>query len=283
MTLRSIFFAKLYVLMGALYSLTAFANEVELFELHGELIQGGMIWGQVAPDTKVKLGPYSVKVAENGVFAAGFDRDAAAIVPLEMCRQHQCETQQLKIKQREYAVQRVNGVPQKTVTPPAEVLERIRRESAQVGQARKQFLARQDFLQTFQWPLLGPVTGVFGSQRVYNGQPGRPHYGVDVAQPTGTPVVAPQSGVVTLVHPDMFYSGGTLIIDHGQGISSTFIHLSKVLVEEGQHIEQGQLIAEVGASGRATGPHLDWRMNWFGQRLDPELLVGPMPEYAAQE
>ena len=189
-----------------------------------------------------------------------------------------CDSQNLTVEQREYALQRVNGVPQKTVTPPPEVLARIRKESAMVGKARRRSESRQDFLNTYQWPLIGPVTGVFGSQRVYNGTLGRPHYGVDVARPVGATVVAPNSGVVTLVHSDMFYSGGTLIVDHGQGISSTFIHLSKILVDEGQEVERGQAIAEVGATGRATGPHLDWRMNWHGQRLDPALLVGPMPK-----
>lgn len=150
-----------------------------------------------------------------------------------------------------------------------------------VGKARRRSEDRQDFLNTYRWPLIGPITGVFGSQRVYNGTPGRPHYGVDVARPVGATVIAPNSGVVTLVHNDMFYSGGTLIIDHGQGISSTFIHLSKILVAPGQEVETGQPIAEVGATGRATGPHLDWRMNWHGQRLDPALLVGPMPSELA--
>ena len=266
--------------MRGLITLTVLLLSVsaQAVELNGSLIQGGMIWGKVAPGSRVELGEYTVAVADNGVFAAGFDRDAPASVPLKVCQADTCQTQMLSIEQREYAIQRVNGVPQKTVTPPADVLERIRRESALVRKARQRYEPRQDFTGDFVWPLRGPVTGVFGSQRVYNGSPGRPHYGVDVARPTGTVVTAPMSGLVTLVHDDMFYSGGTLIIDHGQGISSTFIHLSKVLVSEGDEIEQGQAIAEVGASGRATGPHLDWRLNWFGQRLDPQLLVGEMPD-----
>jgi murein DD-endopeptidase MepM/ murein hydrolase activator NlpD len=125
---------------------------------------------------------------------------------------------------------------------------------------------------------VGRISGVYGSQRFYNGEPNSPHYGVDVAAPTGAEVVSPAAGVVTLVHPDMFFSGGTLIIDHGHGLSSTFIHLSKILVNEGDDIQQGQAIAQVGATGRATGPHLDWRMNWFDQRVDPALLVGAMPQ-----
>lgn len=269
-------------LMFAFTSAVVAAEQVgsaEAVGLKGSLIQGGIIWGNVAPDSRVELGPYEVKVGPNGLIAAGFDRDAPPVVPLKVCRPDgDCELSQLRIEQRDYRIQRIEGVPQKTVTPPASVLERIRKESALIGKARANYLYREDFTKPFVWPLVGPVTGVFGSQRVYNGTPGRPHYGVDVAAPTGTRVVAPQDGVVTLAYDDMFYSGGTLIVDHGQGISSTFIHLSKILVEEGQQIRQGQDIAEVGATGRATGPHLDWRMNWFGQRLDPALLLGPMPD-----
>ena len=136
---------------------------------------------------------------------------------------------------------------------------------------------RTDFLDGFIWPSQGPISGVYGSQRILNGKPRRPHFGVDVAGPVGTPVVAPAGGVVTLAHPDMYFSGGTLVIDHGHGLSSAFLHLSRILVKEGQRVEQGEPIAEIGATGRVTGAHLDWRMNWFEQRIDPQLLAGPMP------
>ena len=168
-------------------------------------------------------------------------------------------------------------MPQRTVEPPPEaVLKRIRHEVAEIKTARDTDSALLAFLSDFQWPLTGRISGVYGSQRIYNGKPGNPHLGVDIAAPTGSPVIAPASGVVTLVHEDMFYSGGTLVIDHGLGLSSTFIHLHKVLVKEGQEIRQGDLIAEIGASGRATGPHLDWRMNWYQERLDPQWFMGAM-------
>ncbi|MGJ8686947.1 MAG: M23 family metallopeptidase [Spongiibacteraceae bacterium] len=249
------------------------------FTVHGPRVQGGLMWGQVAPGDSVRLGGKAVSIAADGSFVFGVGRDAAARQLIEFCDAiGKCVEQELLIEQREYRVQRVNGVPQKTVTPPTEVLQRIREEGAMVRRARSQSLDRRDYKKTLNWPLLGPITGVFGSQRVYNGTPGRPHYGVDVAGPVGAIVRAPLPGVVTLVHRDMFYSGGTLIVDHGQGVSSTFIHLSKVLVTVGQELEQGQVMAEVGATGRATGPHLDWRMNWFSERLDPALLLGPMPD-----
>lgn len=143
--------------------------------------------------------------------------------------------------------------------------------------ARRTDDPRLDFMQSFIWPSIGPISGVYGSQRILNGQPRRPHFGVDVAAPTGTPVRAPAAGIITLAHPDMYFSGGTVILDHGHGVSSSFLHLSRIHVQVGQRVEQGELIAEIGATGRVTGPHLDWRMNWFGQRIDPALLVGAMP------
>ena len=120
---------------------------------------------------------------------------------------------------------------------------------------------------------MGPISGVYGSQRVYNGVPGTPHYGIDVAVPTGTAIVAPASGQIIMVHDNMFYSGGTIMLDHGHGVSSSFLHLSKTSVEVGDWVEQGDPIGEVGATGRVTGPHLDWRMNWGDSRIDPELLL----------
>jgi len=182
-----------------------------------------------------------------------------------------------KDSSRDYNIQRVEGVPKKTVNPGPEYYQRIRAEAAAARKARAVRFDLPYYLQNFQWPVTGPISGVYGSQRYYNGTPRRPHYGVDIARPTGTPVLAPAAGVVTLAHDDMFFSGGTLILDHGQGLSSSFLHLSKLIVEVGQTIEQGQIIAEVGASGRVTGPHLDWRMNWLDQRVDPQLLVPPMP------
>ena len=124
--------------------------------------------------------------------------------------------------------------------------------------------------------MTGPISGVYGSQRILNGKPRRPHFGVDVARPTGTPIVAPADGVITLAEPAMFFSGGTLIIDHGHRLSSSMLHLHKILVKEGDQVKQGQVIAEIGATGRVTGAHLDWRMNLRGHRIDPQLLVPPM-------
>lgn len=253
----------------------------QCLELEGRLVQGGMVWGNVTPGSQVSLDGESLDVLADGTTFAGFGRDAAATAELLVQGQETCR-QTLQIARRDYNIQRVEGVPQETVTPPPERMERIERERALVGAAKRERLQRPDLLQSalagFEWPALGPISGVYGSQRYYNGEPRSPHYGVDVAVPTGTPVYAPTAGVITLAEADLFYSGGTIILDHGFGLSSSFLHLSKVQVEVGQEIRSGDQIGEVGSSGRATGAHLDWRMSWRRQRIDPQLLVPPMPK-----
>ncbi|MEW8496955.1 MAG: M23 family metallopeptidase, partial [Candidatus Thiodiazotropha taylori] len=217
--------------------------------------------------------------SRTGEFLVGFDRDAPLEYKLVVSRDGQPrQSRQFTIKAREYQIQRIDGLPPSKVSPPKRDWARIKKDVALVKQARKLNEDRTDFLNGFIWPSKGVISGVFGSQRILNGEPRRPHYGVDVAAPVGTLVVAPAAGVVTLAHPDMFYSGGTLIIDHGLQLSSSFLHLNKILVKEGQVVKQGDPIAEIGATGRVTGPHLDWRMNLRAARIDPQLLVPPMPE-----
>jgi murein DD-endopeptidase MepM/ murein hydrolase activator NlpD len=250
-------------------------------DLQGSLTQGGLVWGKVSPGSRVTLNGSRLDVLEDGTTFAGFGRDAAATAELVIEGKTPCR-QTLAIVPRTYNVQRVEGVPQQTVTPPPEQLERIRREQALVDAAKARRLPRADLLEGalagFRWPALGPISGVYGSQRIYNGAAGNPHYGVDVAAPTGTPVHAPAAGVVTLAEPDLYFSGGTIILDHGFHFSSSFLHMSKVLVKVGQEVKTGDVIGEVGATGRATGAHLDWRMNWRNERIDPQLLAPPMPK-----
>lgn len=247
--------------------------------LQGETVQGGLVWATTAPGSAVTLDGEALDILPDGTFFAGFGRDAAATAALVIEGDRPCR-QTLQVASREYRISRVEGVPQKTVTPSQEHLDRIARERALVRAAKGQRLQRPDLLQGalsgFQWPATGRISGVYGSQRIYNGTPGNPHYGVDVAVPTGTPVFAPAGGVVTLAEPDLFFSGGTVILDHGFGLSSSFLHMSKVQVEVGEELVTGDRIGEVGATGRATGPHLDWRMSWRAQRIDPQLLVPPM-------
>lgn len=260
----------------ALLLASATANALDL---RGEWQQGGLIIGKVPAGTQVEYRGKHLQISPAGEFVLGLGRDAAkkaSLVTVDGSGQRQ--EHEFIVKQRTYNIQKVTGVPQRTVEPDPAQVERAQREAKMAADARKGDLPLTFFAQKFEWPLIGPVTGVYGSQRFYNGVPNSLHYGVDIAKPVGTLVKAPAGGVVTLVHPDMFFSGGTLIIDHGHGLSSTFIHLSEVLVKEGDDITQGQIIAKVGKTGRATGPHLDWRMNWFEERIDPQLLVEPMPK-----
>lgn len=267
------FFSSTLMLLLSVSSLPAFAGDSLLLSLRGEPAPGALMIGQVLPGVSVSLNGKSLRTTGEGFFVFGFGRDDNGAYALQLQDGDKKEMHEVVLQPREWNIQRVEGVPQETVTPPPERLARIRKEGALVSNARKTNSNRHDFLTPFVWPASGPITGVYGSQRFYNGEPKNPHYGVDIAAPTGSPVIAPAGGVVTLAHPDMFYSGGTLLIDHGFGISSTFIHLSKVLVKAGQEVKQGDLIAEVGASGRATGPHLDWRVNWYGERLDPQWFM----------
>lgn len=257
------------------FSVTSSALELSL---EGELTQGGLLQGLTGPGSKVSVNSTPVRVSPDGWFLVGFGRDEPGPVTLEVIAPDgEVEKRYLEIVSRQYKIQRIDGLPPKKVTPDEEHLKRIQAETALVKATRKRDDPRTDFLTGFIWPAQGPISGVYGSQRVLNGEPRRPHFGVDIAAPTGTPVAAPADGVVTLAHPDMFFSGGTIVVDHGHGLSSAFLHLSKILVTEGQVLRRGDFIGEIGATGRVTGAHLDWRMNLFERRIDPALLVGPMP------
>jgi murein DD-endopeptidase MepM/ murein hydrolase activator NlpD len=243
--------------------------------LNGSLTQGALLRGKLPSGSVVWLNNKRINILLSGDFVFGFGRDAALTQKLEwQLPGHTSRKQKnLKLAKREYNIQRIEGVASKFVSPPKEVLARIRNDNVQIATARATSSELTAFTKAFILPAKGPISGVFGSQRVFNGEPKRPHYGLDIAGPVGTAIKAPLDGVVTLAHADMYYSGGTLIIDHGLGVSSTFIHLSLIVVKPGDMVKQGQKIAEMGATGRVTGPHLDWRINWFKERLDPALLV----------
>ena len=176
----------------------------------------------------------------------------------------------------EYQIQRINGLPPKMVTRSKRMLDRIRAENRIIAQARTRDTAQDLFESGWVWPAIGRISGVYGSQRVLNGKPRRPHSGIDIAAPTGTPVVSPADAIVAMIHHDMYYTGGTIILDHGHGLTSAMLHMDRINVREGDRVRKGEKIGTVGASGRATGPHLDWRINLFSARIDPSLLVPPM-------
>ncbi len=249
----------------------------QALSLEGDMIQGGMVIGQTEPGSQVVFDGSRIRVSDEGVFLLGFGRDDKLNHTLSIERDGKVvEQRKITIGKRSYQIQRIDNLPKTKVTPPKRDWKRIKEETAQIKQARKLDDSRTDFLDGFIWPAKGRISGVYGSQRILNGEPRRPHFGIDVAAPKGTPVYAPAAGVVTLAHPDMFFSGGTLILDHGLQLSSSFLHLSRILVKVGDRVKQGDLIAEIGATGRVTGPHLDWRMNLRKARIDPQLLVPPM-------
>ena len=243
----------------------------------GTFQQGGLVLGQLAEGETVSYKGKSLKINNKNQFLLGFGRNEPSEVEITVHDQLGERNIILNIAARDYAIQKIEGVPQKTVNPSKEHLNRIQQDAASVRKARRLISNQDDFTAGFIEPSSGPITGVYGSQRFYNGVPKSPHYGIDYAAPIGTPVIAPAGGIITLVHNDMFYSGGTLILDHGHGLSSTFLHLSQILVTQGQRVTPGMVIAKIGASGRATGPHLDWRMNWLDQRIDPQLVLQTLP------
>ncbi|MDO5505836.1 MAG: M23 family metallopeptidase [Pseudoxanthomonas suwonensis] len=237
--------------------------------------QGAMVVGRTTPGATVQANGRTVRVDASGQFVFGIGRDAKGSVPVVVVLPGQ-DTEQshaIRVTARDWPLQHVRGVPPRTVNPPAAVAERIRREAAKVNAARTREDPRSDWTQAFVRPVEGRISGRFGNARVYNGQPGAPHSGMDIAAAAGTPIKAPAGGVVSLAERDLYISGGTVLIDHGDGISSNFLHLSRIDVKPGDRVEQGQVIGAVGATGRASGPHLHWGMNWFDTRIDPLLVL----------
>jgi len=266
-------------LLGVLSFFSVYAGALDL---RGDWQQGGLILGSVNPETKITFEGRQVDVSPEGHFIVALEQNTPSQVTLELDTKDVIERRVFKVTQRKYDIQKVEGVPQETVEPPPEVLDRIAREAALVASARSGSDPRLDYLAGFAKPLEGRISGVYGSQRYYNGIPRNPHYGLDIAAPEGALVHAPAAGVVRLAHPDLYFSGGTLIVDHGYGLFSSFIHLSEILVAEGQVVEAGDQIARVGATGRATGLHLDWRINWFDVRIDPALVLKSFPRMAQE-
>lgn len=265
-----IIFAALLCILSSF----AIAQDAPPLQLKGEFRQGALIFGRTTPGVAVQVDARALRVAADGRFVFGLDRDAADEVTLVLTAADGApSTLRYPVAKRSYAIQKLNGLPPKQVNPDPEMDERIARETASNRAARARDMAVDYVFDAFIWPARGPITGVFGSQRILNGEPKQPHYGVDVAGPVGAPVVAPADGIVSLANPDMFFSGGTLYIDHGHGVSSAFLHLSKILVKPGQTVKQGDKIALIGKTGRVTGAHLDWRVNWFESRVDAAQLV----------
>ena len=245
-----------------------------VIKLKGNFTQGGLVKGKVSSNRLVKFENRNVLINSNGDFVIGFGRDYEEIASLEVKDSNKKWIKKVfSIKKRVYDTQSINGLEKKMVTPPESFYKRIRKENKSIKLVRNLNTEIDYVFQDFIIPLDGIISGVFGSQRILNGKPRRPHYGIDIAAPKGSSVKAPTDSIVRMVEKDLYYTGGTLMLDHGHGVTSVYSHLSMINVKVGDKVLKGQKVAEVGSTGRSTGPHLDWRVNWFNQRLDPALLI----------
>ena len=251
-----------------------FSFKVSALEFKGKFIQGHFIIGKTDPNSKVKIGKRQVKVSKDGYFAFGIGRDRKYDLVITLEKDGIKEKIIKRVQKRKYNIQRIDGLEEKKVTPPEEVYARIKKENKWIAKARTVNTDLTYFKNKFIIPVDDAIiTGVYGSQRILNGKPKWPHYGLDFAQKKGTKIKAMLDGTVTLAEPDLYYSGGTVIFDHGHGISTLYMHMQKILVKKGQKVKQGDIIGTVGSTGRATGAHLDVRLNWFDVRLDPATAL----------
>ena len=242
-------------------------------------VQGGLVVGRGGAGARAWLNGTSLRVAD-GLFCFGFGRDETKPATLRVVfGDGQEETQTIVPAPREFPIERINGLPEQYVSPPKEVLERIARDAKVVTEARLINTDEEWFLEPFDWPIQGRISGLFGAQRILNGEPREPHYGIDIAAPMGTPIKAPADGIIRLAE-DLYLSGNTFVLDHGHGVSTTYLHTSRMDVKPGDRVRRGAQLGLVGATGRATGPHLCWRMNWLQVRLDAALSSVPRPDKA---
>ena len=259
---------KLLLILAIIFSTNVYAVEFK-----GKFIQGHFIIGQTEPGSKIIIDKKEIKVSKDGYFVFGIDRDRKFDILVTNISDGKKEKIIKKVFKRNYKIQKIDGLPEEKVTPPEEVYKRIKKENNAIGQARAINSNLNYFKNKFIMPLDGIITGVYGSQRILNGKPKWPHYGIDIAARQGTHIKSSANGIVTMAEDDLYYTGGTIIMDHGHGISTIYSHLENVLVSVGDKINQGDIIGTVGSTGRSTGPHLDFRINWFQTRLDPMSVL----------
>ena len=248
-------------------------SSARAIEFKGKFIQGHFILGKTNPKAKIIIGKKEVKVSKEGFFVFGIDRDRKFDLVFKKIIDGKKEKTLKKVLKRKYKIQRIDGLPENKVTPPESVYKRIKKENNAIGEARAINSNLLFFKDKFIMPVEGIISGVYGSQRILNGKPKWPHYGIDIAAKQGTMIKSSGNGIVTMAEDDLYYTGGTIIMDHGHGISTIYSHLEKVMVNVGDEIKQGEVIGTVGSTGRSTGPHLDFRVNWFQTRLDPMTIL----------
>ena len=242
-------------------------------EFRGEFLQGHFIIGLTDPSAKIIIDKKNVKVSNDGYFVFGIDRDRKFDLTITKILNGEKQKIVKKVLKRKYNIQRIDGLEESKVTPPEAVYKRIKEENNKIGKARATNSDLTFFKNQFIMPVEGIISGVYGSQRILNGKPKWPHYGIDIAAKKGTMIKSSGTGVVTMAEDDLYYTGGTVIMDHGHGISTIYSHLEMVMVSVGDKINKGDIIGTVGSTGRSTGPHLDFRVNWFQTRLDPMTIL----------
>ena len=250
------------------------SNSLYALELRGTFHQGNMILGKTEKNSKVFVDESEVKVSDHGFFVFGLSKNRKNDVLIEVVKKKDKEKYIKKVYKRTYKIQKIDGLPSKQVTPPKEVYARIKNDNKLIAKARSTDSNLIFFTNKFKIPIEDTIiTGVYGSQRILNGIPKSPHYGLDFAAKEGTEIKAMLDGTVTLSEKDLYYTGGTIIFDHGHGVSTLYMHMKDVHVVKGQKIKQGDVIGTVGKTGRSTGAHLDVRLNWFDVKLDPASVL----------
>ena len=249
------------------------STHLNAVEFKGKFLQGHYIVGLADPKAKIIIDKKEIKVSKDGYFVFGIDRDRKFDLAITILKDGKKEKIIKKVLKRTYNIQRIDGLEESKVTPPESVYKRIKEENNKIGEARAINSDLPFFKNQFIMPVKGIISGVYGSQRILNGKPKWPHYGIDIAAKQGTMIKSSGSGVVTMAEDDLYYTGGTIIMDHGHGISTIYSHLETIFVSVGDKINQGDIIGTVGSTGRSTGPHLDFRVNWFQTRLDPMSVI----------
>ena len=249
------------------------STHLNAIEFKGKFLQGHYIVGITDPSAKIIIDKKQIKVTKDGYFVFGIGRDRKFDVAITKITNGKSEKIIKKVLKRKYNIQRIDGLEESKVTPPESVYKRIKEENNKIGEARAINSDLPFFKNQFIMPVEGIISGVYGSQRILNGKPKWPHYGIDIAAKQGTKIKSSASGIVTMAEQDLYYTGGTIIMDHGHGISTIYSHLATLNVQVGDEILQGDIIGTVGSTGRSTGPHLDFRINWFQTRLDPMSVL----------
>ena len=261
---------------------------IAIQQIRGEAVQGDMVIYQTQPGTVVMQDGVAVSVSQQGYFAIGFHHSDVETRIITLRKDGQTASFSLTPKVRTYDIERIDGLSRQMVTPDKTVMDRIAKDRQDVREARAKSHIREDiFINGIDWPVTGRVTGIYGSRRILNGKERQPHYGIDIAVPTGTAILSSADGIIRLAH-DLYFTGGTIIIDHGFGLNTTYSHLSEIRVRPDQIVRRGEVIGIAGSTGRSTGPHLDWRVNLGTKRLDPARVAqaadhpSPKPRPARQ-